>query len=654
MAYCDSIKIGGTIKQVQVVQELNALPSPVLETSPQLVKIGNDLYMRESKMGGLYGTYRFMLVPTNQQVFSVAFVSNGQTFGEIIINASGEMTYNNTLVYSNGSWVNENYKTIAIFDGNFNNALASFLNNNTEKIISGYFKYIKVSSEGGAGTTIIDITGLDEIPTQYQDAELLKTAILFDVDHLLRLTWIDDMYYYGNTDDFQYRYLSVGIDDFIIMRYDLQDIAKAPKIVNLNDFVPKTATQGTLERGALNVLQASNENYIVFNDEIFRLADKQHNAGYLVYSHVGSIGGETKIKTINLTIATGGWILTETPVSSRAITITNSLPEANEENFEKGKIYTEGELLKYISKITLSEPNISLAINMAEAKEGASAAAVGSDIYIFGGYNGSSYTKTIYKYNTISNSITTLSTTLPALNTDASAVAVGTNIYIFGGRSSGSTFTKTIYKFDTTTETITTLSTTMAYNLANLGAILYGRYIYLFGGDKTTSAKINNIYKFDTTTETITQLSTTIPTSLSKMAIARVENRIYLFGGEGSSNSINNIYKFDTTTETITTLTATLPSTLYSASAVAVGTNIYIFGGYYSGYSTVIYKFDTTTETITTLTATLPTGISDNPTILVGDIAYLIGGLGTGVVRLSTIYKAAFGFTYQYKTITAE
>ena len=102
MAYFDSIKIGGTIKQVQVVQELNALPSPVLETSPQLVKIGNDLYMRESKMGGAYGTYRFMLVPTNQQVYNVAFVSNGQTFGEIIINTSGEMTYNNTLVYSNG------------------------------------------------------------------------------------------------------------------------------------------------------------------------------------------------------------------------------------------------------------------------------------------------------------------------------------------------------------------------------------------------------------------------------------------------------------------------------------------------------------------------------------------------------------------------
>lgn len=329
MAYFDSIKIGGTTKQVQVVQELKALPSPVLETSPQLVKIGNDLYMRESKTGGAYGTYRFMLVPTNQQVYNIEFVSNGQTFGEIIINANGEMTYNNTLVYSNGNWVNKAYKTIAIFGGNFTNALYSFLGNNAEVIIHGYFKYIKVSSDSSAGTTIIDITDLDEIPTQYQDAELLKTAILFDVDHLLRLTWIDDMYYYGNTDDFQYRYLSVDTNDFIIMRYDLQDIAKAPKIVDLNNFVPKTATQGTLERGALNVLQASNENYIVFNDEIFRLADKQHNAGYLVYSHNGhDTTGCFFQKCITITLSSRSWVL-ETQENQAKLTAGSNITIEN-------------------------------------------------------------------------------------------------------------------------------------------------------------------------------------------------------------------------------------------------------------------------------------------------------------------------------------
>lgn len=319
MAYFDSIKIGGTIKQVQVVQELNALPSPVLETSPQLVKVGNDLYMRESKMGGLYGTYRFIVVPTNAQVYSIEFVSNGQTFGELTINDYGEMIYGNTLVYSNGNWVNDNYKTIAIFGGNFTNALDSFLRNNTGKIIEGYFKYIKVSSDSGAGTTIIDITGLDEIPTQYQDEELLKTAILFDVDHLLRLTWIDDMYYYGNTDDFQYRYLSVDTSDYIIMRYALQDIAKAPKIVNLNEFVPKTATQGNLTNAVLNVLQQSNENYIVFNDEIFRLADKQHNAGYLVYSHNGhDTTGCFFQKCITITLSSRAWVLEEQENASKS------------------------------------------------------------------------------------------------------------------------------------------------------------------------------------------------------------------------------------------------------------------------------------------------------------------------------------------------
>ena len=306
----------------------------------------------------------------------------------------------------------------------------------------------------------------------------------------------------------------------------------------------------------------------------------------------------------NITIEDDGTISAE---GEPPITIVDTLPEANEENYLKGKIYTQGELLEYISKVALSEPNIFLTNNLPVILEASAAAAVGTNIYIFGGYDNSNYRNTIYKFDTISNSITTLSTVLPSQRSGASAVSIGTNIYIFGGRSSGSGYTSTIYKFNTTNETITTLSATL-------------------------------------------------PRALSGIAISKKDNFIYLFGGEGSSSPHSSaIYKFDTTNETITTLTTTLETAIYDAAAAAVGTNIYIFGGYGDGsYSNKIYQFNTNDETISTLSATLPTGIRSAPAVLIRDNVFIIGGLGTGVKRLDTIYKAEFGFTYQYKTITAE
>lgn len=204
------------------------------------------------------------------------------------------------------------------------------------------YTYAKVGG-GGSGTAFIDITGLDVLPSEYQNEETLKTAILFDTDHLLRLTWIDDMYYFGNTDDFQYRYLSIDTSDWVIMRYDLQEIAKAPKVVNLNTYVPSTATNGTLDSSVLATLQASDSNYIVFNNEIFKLADKQHNEGYLVYSHNGhDTTGCFFQKCITITISTLGWVLETQENQAKLVSGTNIKTINGESILGSGNITIEG------------------------------------------------------------------------------------------------------------------------------------------------------------------------------------------------------------------------------------------------------------------------------------------------------------------------
>ena len=76
-----------------------------------------------------------------------------------------------------------------------------------------------------------------------------------------------------------------------------------------------------------------------------------------------------------------------------------------------------------------------------------SAAAVGNNIYIFGGYTGNGTLNTILKFDTTTETITTLSTTLPSEVSHTSAAAVGNNIYIFGGH--GATDYDTIVKYTT-------------------------------------------------------------------------------------------------------------------------------------------------------------------------------------------------------------
>ena len=220
--------------------------------------------------------------------------------------------------------------------------------------------------------------------------------------------------------------------------------------------IPSNATQGTLTQTQVNTLLSHPSNYIQFFNENFYPQDVETSEGYIVYSHVGSIAGETKIKTINLTIATGGWVLTETPVSSRAITITNTLPEPNEENFEKGKIYTQGDLLQYIARVALSEPNLSTVASLITSANGIAAAAVGTDIYLFGGNRGTNL-KTIIKFSTTTNQITTLSTTLPEAANSIAAAAVGTDIYLFGGFGSSqlNTINKAEFGFTYQYKTIT-------------------------------------------------------------------------------------------------------------------------------------------------------------------------------------------------------
>lgn len=72
-----------------------------------------------------------------------------------------------------------------------------------------------------------------------------------------------------------------------------------------------TATNGTFTTAEWTKLQANKNNYILFNNEIYRLADTGHTGTTDIWSyvHTGWDGTATMDKSINVTIATGSWVL---------------------------------------------------------------------------------------------------------------------------------------------------------------------------------------------------------------------------------------------------------------------------------------------------------------------------------------------------------
>lgn len=252
-------------------------------------------------------------------------------------------------------------------------------------------------------------------------------------------------------------------------------------------------------------------------------------------------------------------------------------------------------------------------------------AAVGTKIYLFGGYRDYNSLKSIQVFDTTNNTIQTLSTTLPVADNNITVANVGTKIYLFFSDYS-------IRVFDTTNNTIKTLSTKLSSTvraLYNFGVGVVGTKIYLFGGWQSSSPNaVDAIQVFDTTNNTIQTLSTKLPQSRESLGAAVVGTKIYLFGGESGDIVYRQIYVFDTTNNTIKTLSTELLKSANKGTA-AVGNKIYIFGGGWANstkYNT-IQVFDATNNSIKTLSAKLPTYATGINAVTVGTKIYLVNYL---------------------------
>lgn len=163
------------------------------------------------------------------------------------------------------------------------------------------------------------------VPQEYRDMSRLTKALLIGI--LNGHTYI--FRYVENLDEGEFAFISIKVEqgllcyDLYIRTFDWHISINVlnvneVRVLNLNDYSPSTATSGTLEHNDVYYLQQNDQNYIVFNNEIFKLADKQHNEGYLVYSHNGhDTTGCFFQKCITITISTRGWVLEEQENASK-------------------------------------------------------------------------------------------------------------------------------------------------------------------------------------------------------------------------------------------------------------------------------------------------------------------------------------------------
>ena len=142
---------------------------------------------------------------------------------------------------------------------------------------------------------------------------------------------------------------------------------------------------------------------------------------------------------------------------------------------------------------------------MLRPRQGASAVAFDGKIYLFGGINGSGVVGQIFwdivdVYDPIADAWVELPTRMPTPRTDAGAVRVGGEIYLVGGSNQSAAFLTAFESYEPQADTWSSHDTTNLLPRTNLGAAALGDRIYVVGGNGIRNGRagaIDSVQAFD-------------------------------------------------------------------------------------------------------------------------------------------------------------
>jgi len=229
---------------------------------------------------------------------------------------------------------------------------------------------------------------------------------------------------------------------------------------------------------------------------------------------------------------------------------------------------------------------------------------VGSKVHVFGGYDGHGSNFDLATFDPYARSWTNVPKaaqkgTPPSSRTNHAAAAVGKNMYIFGGNNNNEAgqyqVLDDLTMLDTLTMTWSRPKTTGTAPCARSGHTLtaIGKKLYLFGGGVWNERegwvhKFNDLYVLDTETLhwTKPECQGKIDTSTFPISFA-VGRFLFVFGGGSKPlhSVTNDLYMLDTATLTWSSPASegTKPQPRDMGTASAVGDSVYFLGGYAGG-----------------------------------------------------------------------
>lgn len=181
------------------------------------------------------------------------------------------------------------------------------------------------------------------------------------------------------------------------------------------------------------------------------------------------------------------------------------------------------------------------------------AVTVGSRIFILGGSDNATIYNSCFVYDPASDVISPIAA-MPDARDALAAAAVGTDIYVFGG----SKFdflnfqvapSQTIFKYDTVTNVWTTVSTRMPQPIQWAKALAFNGKIYVMGGGdfvvdmlmmtQTTLANYDAVFEFDPATNSLTQKAS-LPVATKMLVGDVIGSKLYVCAGDRTSGVHNN------------------------------------------------------------------------------------------------------------------
>lgn len=250
-----------------------------------------------------------------------------------------------------------------------------------------------------------------------------------------------------------------------------------------------------------------------------------------------------------------------------------------------------------------------------------------SDIYAFGGFNGSALSG-IYTASLSSPTSWSAAGSLPIALMGSQLVRVGSYVYLLGGATgNGSSGVSTIYRASADTPTSWTNVGSLPAARANAAAAIIGDSIYIFGGQTGAGSVTNSIYSAPLSSPTTWSSVGTLPFNMSNTQLAVIGDYVYMFGGYTGSYS-NAIYRAPVSNPLSWTNVGSIPARIAYGTIAIVGSQVYIIGGLNNGTPTAAIYTASVANPLTWSVSSfsLPAPARSAQVAIAGGYIYSVGG----------------------------